>query len=104
MILLTGRRLDDLLAVCPHTQLFDLIVADNGTVVYDPISREETPGQRVRIQRVVNTATGEVELHRHSQAREQKEQAIQDRVSKRFESVLKSLSDGLSEKRYHQTL
>lgn len=41
-ILVTGRQLDDLLAVCPCAQLFDLIVAENGAVVYDPASREET--------------------------------------------------------------
>ncbi|MHB1091873.1 HAD family hydrolase [Thiobacillus sp.] len=41
-ILVTGRQLDDLLAVCPCTQLFDLIVAENGAIVYDPASREET--------------------------------------------------------------
>ncbi|MFP5418219.1 MAG: HAD-IIB family hydrolase [Gammaproteobacteria bacterium] len=42
VILVTGRRLDDLLAVCPCTQLFDRIVAENGAIVYDPASREET--------------------------------------------------------------
>ncbi len=62
------------------------------------VTVKETPGQRVRIQRVVNTQTGEVELHCHSQAREQKEQAMQDRFSERFESALQSLSDGLSKK------
>jgi transposase len=62
------------------------------------VTVKETPGQRVRIQRVVNTETGEVELHCHSQAREQKEQAMQDRFSERFESALQSLSDGLSKK------
>jgi hydroxymethylpyrimidine pyrophosphatase-like HAD family hydrolase len=41
-ILVTGRRVDDLLAVCPCTRLFDLVVAENGAVVYDPRSREET--------------------------------------------------------------
>ncbi len=41
-ILITGRRLDDLLAVCPYAQLFSMIVAENGAVVYDPHSREET--------------------------------------------------------------
>ncbi|HUW25904.1 MAG TPA: HAD family hydrolase [Gallionella sp.] len=41
-ILVTGRRLDDLLAACHCTQLFDLIVAENGAIVYDPHSREET--------------------------------------------------------------
>lgn len=41
-ILVTGRRLDDLLAVCSCVQLFDLVVAENGAVVYNPHSREET--------------------------------------------------------------
>ncbi len=41
-ILVTGRRLDDLLVVCPCTLLFDLIVAENGAILYDPSSREET--------------------------------------------------------------
>jgi len=42
VILVTGRRLDDLLTVCSCVQLFDLIVAENGAVVYAPDSREET--------------------------------------------------------------
>lgn len=39
-VLVTGRRLDDLLAVCPRLQLFDLVVAENGAVLYDPRSQE----------------------------------------------------------------
>lgn len=42
VILLTSRRLDDLLTVCPCAQLFDLVVAENGAIVYAPGSREET--------------------------------------------------------------
>jgi hypothetical protein len=42
IVLVTGRRLDDLLKVCPAVGLFDLIVAENGAVVYDPRRREET--------------------------------------------------------------
>lgn len=41
-ILITGRRLDELLAVCSCAQLFTLIVAENGAIIYDPASREET--------------------------------------------------------------
>lgn len=41
-IMVTGRRLDDLLAVCSCAQLFDLIVAENGAIVYNPASRERT--------------------------------------------------------------
>lgn len=40
--LVTGRRLADLLAVCPFTRLFDRVVAENGAIVYDPRSREQT--------------------------------------------------------------
>ncbi len=42
VILVTGRRLDDLLKVCSCAGLFDLIVAENGGVVYDPATRQET--------------------------------------------------------------
>ncbi len=39
-ILVTGRRLDDLLEVCPEINLFDSVVAENGAVVYAPVTRE----------------------------------------------------------------
>jgi len=39
-ILVTGRRLDDLLRVCPRIGIFDLVVAENGGVRYDPQRRE----------------------------------------------------------------
>ncbi|MEO8123217.1 MAG: HAD hydrolase family protein [Burkholderiales bacterium] len=42
VIMVTGRRLDDLLAVCSCAHLFDLIVAENGAIVYHPASRERT--------------------------------------------------------------
>jgi hydroxymethylpyrimidine pyrophosphatase-like HAD family hydrolase len=41
-ILLTGRHVDDLLAVCPRVRLFDYVVAENGAVVYEPRTREQT--------------------------------------------------------------
>jgi hydroxymethylpyrimidine pyrophosphatase-like HAD family hydrolase len=40
-IMVTGRRLDDLLAVCTRPKLFDLIVAENGAVIYEPGTRKE---------------------------------------------------------------
>jgi HAD superfamily hydrolase (TIGR01484 family) len=40
-VLLTGRRLDDLLAVCPCIRLFDYVVAENGALAYDPKGRGE---------------------------------------------------------------
>jgi HAD superfamily hydrolase (TIGR01484 family) len=41
VVLVTGRQVRDLLRVCPRITLFDLIVAENGGVIYDPQSREE---------------------------------------------------------------
>ena len=41
-ILVTGRRLDDLLCVCECRELFDYVVAENGALVYEPQSRETT--------------------------------------------------------------
>ncbi|TDD16093.1 HAD hydrolase family protein [Nonomuraea diastatica] len=39
LVLVTGRELDDLLSVFPHPGLFDLVVAENGGLLYDPGQR-----------------------------------------------------------------
>lgn len=36
LLLVTGRELPDLARVCPFTKLFDLIVAENGALLYNP--------------------------------------------------------------------
>lgn len=41
-ILVTGRQLDELLDVFPHSELFERIVAENGALVYNPSNRKET--------------------------------------------------------------
>ena len=41
-ILATGRRLNDLLAICPCVDLFTYVVAENGALVYEPKTRETT--------------------------------------------------------------
>jgi HAD superfamily hydrolase (TIGR01484 family) len=43
IILVTGRELPDLQRVCDRLDLFDLIVAENGALLYNPATREETP-------------------------------------------------------------
>ncbi len=43
LILVTGRELDDLARVMPRLDLFDLVVAENGALLYVPSSREERP-------------------------------------------------------------
>jgi len=41
-ILVTGRLLHDLIAVCPYVDLFDYVIAENGAVAYAPQTRETT--------------------------------------------------------------
>lgn len=36
IVLVTGRELDELLQVCPEIKLFDLVVAENGAVLFSP--------------------------------------------------------------------
>ena len=40
VFLVSGRELDDLLAICPRIDLFTRVVAENGGVLYDPATRE----------------------------------------------------------------
>lgn len=41
LLMVTGRELEDLKNVCPHLDLFNLIVAENGALLYDPESKSE---------------------------------------------------------------
>ena len=41
ILLVTGRRFEDLRRVCPRLDLFDLIVAENGATLYDAQLRQE---------------------------------------------------------------
>jgi phosphoglycolate phosphatase (TIGR01487 family) len=40
LILVTGRRIDDLMRVFPEVAIFDRVVAENGPLIYRPQSRE----------------------------------------------------------------
>jgi len=42
VILVTGRRLNDLRSVCPALDQFDSVVVENGAVLFDPRTGEET--------------------------------------------------------------
>lgn len=42
-VLVTGRELDELKSVCPCLDLFDYVVAENGALLYQPSTGEETP-------------------------------------------------------------
>ncbi|HUS27247.1 MAG TPA: HAD-IIB family hydrolase [Kofleriaceae bacterium] len=42
LIMVTGRELDELLALLPHPEMFDRIVAENGAVLYSPASKKVT--------------------------------------------------------------
>jgi transposase len=62
------------------------------------ITIKDIPGQTVKVQKVVDEETGEVELYCHSQLREKKEQAIQDTFSQHYEAALDTLHKGLGKK------
>lgn len=59
LILVTGRVPDELKAVFPEYELFDLIVAENGALIYNPATKEE------RLLGSLPPATFINELHRH---------------------------------------
>ena len=40
LLMVTGRELEELLAICPHVELFDRIVAENWAVVFRPETKE----------------------------------------------------------------
>lgn len=40
LLMVTGRELEELLGICPHVDLFERIVAENGAVVYRPETKE----------------------------------------------------------------
>ena len=42
LILVTGRELPDLQRVFPEIELFDLVVAENGALLYEPATKTET--------------------------------------------------------------
>jgi hydroxymethylpyrimidine pyrophosphatase-like HAD family hydrolase len=42
LILVTGRELSDLISICPHIGLFDRVVAENGALLFDPHTAEES--------------------------------------------------------------
>ena len=42
IVLVTGRELEELLGICPRVELFDLLVVENGALLYRPSDRGET--------------------------------------------------------------
>ena len=47
LILVTGRELEELIALFPEYTLFDVIVAENGALIYDPLTmKEQLLGER----------------------------------------------------------
>ena len=43
LILVTGRDLPDLQRAFPELELFDLVIAENGALLFNPAKKEETP-------------------------------------------------------------
>jgi len=68
VILVTGRRLLELLEVLPQIDMFDCVVAENGAVLYIPQTREETvlcrPLHLLFIERLRNLGVDPIEVGR----------------------------------------
>jgi hydroxymethylpyrimidine pyrophosphatase-like HAD family hydrolase len=43
LVMVTGRELTELISVFPRLDLFDLVVAENGALLYNPATKEQTP-------------------------------------------------------------
>jgi HAD superfamily hydrolase (TIGR01484 family) len=43
LLMVTGRELPDLKRACPHLDMFDYVVAENGALLYRPATKEERP-------------------------------------------------------------
>lgn len=41
LVLFTGRRLESIIRAFPWMDLFERVVAENGAVIYSPVTREE---------------------------------------------------------------
>lgn len=41
LVMVTGRELKDLQSVCPHLDLFEYVVAENGALLYSPAADDE---------------------------------------------------------------
>lgn len=68
VVLITGRRLEDLMTALPRLELFDYVVAENGAVVYEPATHKETslakPPPPRFIQRLQELGVGPLEVGR----------------------------------------
>lgn len=79
-----------------------LVVKRGGTRQFDgdhAISIETASGEVVRIQKQVSEDGKEVRLYCHSAGRERKENGMVERFTKRFESALQKIADGLQKPR-----
>jgi hydroxymethylpyrimidine pyrophosphatase-like HAD family hydrolase len=87
LLMVTGRELEDLLEVFPHTDLFDLIVAENGALLYDPGRRTRDPlaqppppefAERLRREGVTPLGAGHVVVATRAPHEERVHAAIRD--------------------------
>ncbi|MDZ4848657.1 MAG: HAD-IIB family hydrolase [Pirellulaceae bacterium] len=58
LVLVTGRELDELQAIFPYLDLFDWVVAENGGLLYQPLSKEEHTLAKAPSLRFVETLRG----------------------------------------------
>lgn len=64
-VLITGRRLNDLVAIFPRVDLFDYVVAENGAVIHAPRAKETVhlgkPPPREFVERLVSLGVDQIQ-------------------------------------------
>lgn len=64
--IVTGRGFDDLLRVCPQIKIFDLIVAENGAIIYFPSQDKiEALADKPPIEFITQLMQNNVPFHQH---------------------------------------
>jgi transposase len=84
-----------------------LVVRRGGVRAFDAeqsVATQTAGGETVRLQKVLSADGLEVELHCHSEGRQAKEQAMNQRFCTAFEAGLKKIADGLSKPRSEKRL
>ena len=68
LIMVTGRELDELATVCPYLDRFDLIVAENGALLFNPKTREHKllgdPPPRKFVETLIGRGVGPISVGR----------------------------------------
>lgn len=83
--IVTGRGFDDLLRVCSQIEIFDLIVAENGAIIYFPSQDKIEPlANKPPIEFITQLMQNNIPFHQH-----RIETIVRRRFAERVDSLIK---------------